>query len=110
MKVYRVRLRQLAFEDLLEIRAYIARNNPLNAERYVDRILAHVDRLATIPNMYPRAPTRRRFRLRQLLVGSHRVLFRVLDADGIVDVLRVIHQREQVEKYASSLDDPVDPG
>jgi addiction module RelE/StbE family toxin len=41
----------LAIQDLLEIRAYIAQNNPDAAQQVANRLKQMIQRLATMPNL-----------------------------------------------------------
>ncbi|MCP5141579.1 MAG: type II toxin-antitoxin system RelE/ParE family toxin [Gammaproteobacteria bacterium] len=49
--VMRIEWSYQARSDLRALRAYIAKDSPVNARRFVDRIIAGVDRLADFPDM-----------------------------------------------------------
>ena len=82
MARYELRLKQSVAKDLRGI-------PPADVRRILDRIEALRDN--------PRAPgceklsTQEQYRVRQ---GSYRVLYRVLDAEVVVEVVKVAHRRE----------------
>ncbi|MBL8527721.1 MAG: type II toxin-antitoxin system RelE/ParE family toxin [Burkholderiales bacterium] len=82
MARYELRFKQSVAKDLRGI-------PPADVRRILDRIEALRDN--------PRAPgceklsTQEQYRVRQ---GSYRVLYRVLDAEVVVEVVKVAHRRE----------------
>lgn len=82
MARYELRFKQSIAKDLRGI-------PPADVRRILDRIEALRDN--------PRAPgceklsTQEQYRVRQ---GSYRVLYRVLDAEVVVEVVKVAHRRE----------------
>src|SRR5438105_1434336 len=78
-----------ALHDLDEIGSYIGRDSEARASRYVQRILAaswSLDEMAERCRMVPEFedPV-----LRELIVGKHRVLFRM--QEKVVYILAVVH-------------------
>jgi plasmid stabilization system protein ParE len=51
-----IRYAPQAEEDLLRIHAYIAVNNPLRAQQFIEKLLAEVHTIAVFPQGYPAAP------------------------------------------------------
>lgn len=100
---YRVAIRRVVDEDLDEIYTFIAARNPLNAARYVDKIIEAIGTLDRLPALHSFAPSLNARGVRQLLVGSHRVLFVIDEPALIVDVLGVIDQRRAVEALTSRM-------
>jgi plasmid stabilization system protein ParE len=96
IRTYAVRVAPPVYEDLEAIRSYIAISNPLNADRYVDRIVEAIDHLCTLPHVWITVPTAKRKDIRQLTVGSHRVVYRVVEESGIVEVFGVAHARQHL--------------
>jgi toxin ParE1/3/4 len=77
-----------AEEDLIEIWSYIARDDPMAADRVLDRIDGVCLRLAENPYLGPARPDLAR-ELRYFVTGSYLVLYRNI-GNG-VEIVRVIH-------------------
>ena len=105
---YHVELRESAHEDLEDIWRYIARGNPLNAERYIAKIHDAIGRLTLLPNTHGEPPGLAGLGVRQLLVGSHRALFFVYEPGRTVAVVRILHTSESTEKYETELRQALD--
>lgn len=75
-------------EDLNAIYDWIADSSPVNADAYIERIVAVMNRLAEMPRMgslrLPSHPD-----VRSFPVGNHLVFYRSIE-DGI-EIIRVIH-------------------
>ncbi len=91
----RVVVRPQADDDLLEIAAYIARDDLAAAERLIDAIDSKFQLLANSPGL-----GRRRVELapglRSLPFGNYVVFYRPL-ADGI-EVVRVLHAKRDLKR------------
>src|SRR5438132_1348040 len=74
---------------LEEIRAYIARNAPTNARRFIAKIRRGVEGLRTFPNIGELLEADERGHLRELYFQSYRVIFRVLP--DRVRILAIVH-------------------
>ena len=48
--LYTVHIHEGAYEDLHGIQAHISERHPENAERYIQRIIAAMEKLRTLPN------------------------------------------------------------
>jgi plasmid stabilization system protein ParE len=81
------RLEALAAAD------YIANTSPSNAERWYEGLEQVIRRLEAMPRRCPRAPesTFLNDDLRHYLYKSHRIIFRVEEADRIVRILHIRH-------------------
>ena len=95
MQTYRVTLAPRALDDLDEIHATIAARNPLNAGRFVERIIEQIDRLATLPGRFPNAPEARHFGepLKHVTVWPYRIVYRF--GGDVVEVVTVRHGARQ---------------
>ncbi len=95
---YHVITRLGALDDIDRVYEYIARTHPLNAGRYVDRISDAIAQLETLPNAWPMVRIRKPRGVRQRIVGSHRILFVVLEPTATVHVLRVFDARSAISR------------
>jgi plasmid stabilization system protein ParE len=79
--------------DIAAARSYIALTAPLNALRWMDELRETLHTLEVFPDKHGIARERkhRRRDLRQLVLGTHRVLFTVMPRAKIVVVHRVLH-------------------
>ncbi len=64
--------------DLESIRSYIAHDSPRYAELMVRRLVAAVDRLEDFPESGRIVPERNVEDIREVIVGSYRVVYRAL--------------------------------
>lgn len=78
-----------AVEDLEAIQAYVARDSEHYAALLVERLFASVDRLGTFPESGRVVPEFQSADLRELIVGSYRIVYRL--GDDSVAVLTVFH-------------------
>jgi len=88
---YRIVFTPRSLSDLQDIRDYIAKRSPLNAIRYLERLLDELDTLETLPNGCPLAIENDLvpFELRQFIVKPYRILYRVKAKD--VQILHIRH-------------------
>ena len=78
-----------ATEDLQAIEEFVARDSPVYAIRLTDRIVEVVERLEDFPLSGRVVPEFVREDLRELIVGSYRVVYLV--EEDSVTILRVVH-------------------
>lgn len=64
-----------AWEGLLEIETFVARDDPAAAERLVGRLVDRADALARHPDCGRRLPELPDSGLRELLVGNYRIVY-----------------------------------
>lgn len=79
----------LAKADLRGIHGYIARDSPANATRFVNRIKKKAALLGRYPTLGSIVEELDRPDIRELVVGSYRLIYRV--RDKTIEVLRVMH-------------------
>jgi len=84
-----VRWTPQAADDLEAICLFIARDSPLVAAAFADRVLRATDRLADYPRSGRVVPELGIENIREILVGSYRVIYRV--RQDIVHLLTVHH-------------------
>lgn len=84
--------RQQALDDLIEMVAYIAEDNPDAAQELKDEIEAKAAKLPEHPKLYK--PSQRVKGMRELVVRSNYiVLYR--ETPALVEVVNVLHARRQ---------------
>ncbi len=90
-KKYRVEITATAERDLCEIRDFIAKDKPLAAQRWIQRIQKQILRLQTMPLRHEVIPEARDIGIeyRHALLGPYRTIYRV-ENDRVL-VVRVIH-------------------
>lgn len=66
--------------DLEAIGAYIARDDPAAAARWIDKLVSTVARAASAPGSGRRVPELARDDVRELLLRSYRIVYRVTPA------------------------------
>ena len=91
-----VRYTATARADLNAIRAYIARDSPENAKRFIARMRAAIARLKTLPESGGVVEDWERPGFRQLIVGNYRVIYRV--AGDEVEIRTVFHAARMLPK------------
>jgi addiction module RelE/StbE family toxin len=78
-----------AVADLENIQNYIARDSAEYADALIERLILSVDRLESFPESGRRVPESRDPKIRELLVESYRVIYRL--KKGRVQILAVAH-------------------
>ena len=84
----------LAIERVAEMAEYVARDNPTAAARWVESVFAAVKRLSTFAESGRHVPETRRADIREVLLGSYRIIYR-LDRTAIM-VLTVRHGKQML--------------
>jgi plasmid stabilization system protein ParE len=78
-----------ALDDVEAVRAFIARDSPRYAQMTVERIVDSVERLQRFPESGRVVPERGDPRIREILAGSYRIVYRL--GHEAVEVLTVFH-------------------
>ncbi len=86
---FRIYWTQQARDDLRTIRAHIARDAPITASTYVRRLRMSVGRLRSQPFSGQVVSEIGREDIREILQGSYRIIYRVVDSS--VEILTVFH-------------------
>ena len=88
-----VRVLRRAQLDLLEIQAYLLRDDPAATTRLINQLVAELERLATFPSRgaRPRDERLRKAGYRYVVRGQYLILYKVLRSN--VRVYRVLHGR-----------------
>ena len=85
-----------AENDLDALFDHVARDSPLYAEQFVDRITASTEALATTPRIGRTVPEAKLEHIRQRTVQSQRVIYAIDDARQIVRILALVHVRQDL--------------
>ena len=85
---------RLADRQACEVFETIAADNPVAAQRRLDRVLAQTRSLASFPERGRLVPELQRTDLRELLVRPYRIVYRRHDADIVI--LLVHHDRRSL--------------
>ena len=86
---YKVILSTLALEDLEQIVAYVAQNDPTAAERLGHRLLDQAETLRYLPHRGGNVQQRRG--VKKLVLGAYLIFYRVNEPARCVEVLRFWH-------------------
>lgn len=84
-----VRWTPQAYEDLEAICLFIARDSPQMAATFADRVMRSTDRLCDFPRLGRIVPELGAENVREILVGSYRIVYRVKDEH--VQLLTIHH-------------------
>ena len=83
--------------DLEDLFDYIARDSAIYAERFIDRILDAVVKLAELPRVGRRVPEANADHIRELIVQSQRVIYAIDDDRDTVHILALVHVRQDLQ-------------
>jgi toxin ParE1/3/4 len=86
---YEVILTEPARDDLREIVAFIAQDNPQAAVTFRDRLIAEAETLVRLPHRG--RLMRRRGNVRKLLCRPYLILYRIAESRRTVEILRFWH-------------------
>ena len=78
-------------EDLRDIASFIAQDNPEAALKLGDLIFQRVDSLEKFPEFGRTVPERNQPNIREIIVKSYRVIYRLRKKEKLIEVLRVWH-------------------
>ncbi|MCP3958258.1 MAG: type II toxin-antitoxin system RelE/ParE family toxin [bacterium] len=79
-----------ALDDIEAIRAFIARDAPRTAKRFVQRIFETVGRLERFPLAGPPVPELGSVEFREIRLKKYRIIYRVLEPEA-VEIVTVYH-------------------
>jgi toxin ParE1/3/4 len=86
---------------LRQIRAYIAKDQPLNADHFVDRLTRRVEQLAEHPRSGKIVEQYQRDDLRELIESSYRIIYLILE--DRIDILTVRDSRRVLPRRLDDL-------
>ena len=86
-----------AVQDLQAIRAFIAQDSPAYAQLTLQRIAANVERLRRFPDSGRVVPERQSPRLREIVVGNYRVVYR--RGNDSIEIAMVFHGSKNAMRH-----------
>ena len=86
---------------LRQIRAYIAKDQPLNADRFADRVTRRVEQLVEHPRSGKIVEQYQRDDLRELIESSYRIIYLILE--DRIDILTVRDTRRVLPRRLDDL-------
>jgi addiction module RelE/StbE family toxin len=88
---FRVVITRPAIKDLATIVKYIAKHDPVAAERLGTRLIAKAESLTQLPLRGRLVPERKQADCRELIWKPYRIVYRVREETATVQVLRFWH-------------------
>ena len=82
----------LAIDRASEIANYIATENPIAAEKWVDAVFARVDKLTLFPESGRVVPEIKIPLFRELIYGNYRIIYRI--EENRISILTIRHVKQ----------------
>lgn len=80
-----------ARDDLRDILAFIAADNPTVAEEFGFRLMSKVDVLANFPQFGRAVPEENDENVREIVLRPYRIIYQVLPTEQLVAIVRIWH-------------------
>ena len=93
----RIHWTERAANNLDVIEAFIGQHSTLRAASTIAKIIERVGDLPSFPRLGPMVHERNDENLRELLEGSYRIVYRIID-EGRIDIVAVIHAAQRLPK------------
>lgn len=87
----------LAISRLSEVANYIALDNPVAAERWVEKVFALVEKLSDFPERGRMVPEVGNKAIREIISGNYRIIYRLEDREVSILTLRHVKQVLSIE-------------
>lgn len=88
---YRIFWTPLAVQDLREICDFISRDNPAAAQRMGEALIKQAETMALFPQSGRVVPEKKDPQIREAIVGSYRIIYRVEEANEVLAIARIWH-------------------
>lgn len=86
-----------AFDDLLALRGYIARDAPHYAEQFIDRLMTAASRLTEFPDIGRAVPEADgNSSLREIIFHSYRLIYQVDRAKDRILIVTLVHASRDI--------------
>ena len=93
-----VRWTLTALDDLRAISSFLDRISPLLARRFEERITTAVGQLSEFPASGRIVPEHNATDIRELIIGPHRLIYRLIQDDERLDLVRILHARQDLTR------------
>ena len=80
-----------ALQDLEAVVAYVAQDDPQQADSVGQEIIQHVDILRSFPRIGPVYERARDLSVRQVVCGTYRIFYRIREKQRAIDILHIWH-------------------
>jgi toxin ParE1/3/4 len=90
----------LAISRLSEIAKYIAQDNPVAAERWVQKVFALVEKLSDFPERGRMVPEINNKMIREIISGNYRVIYKLEDREISILTVRHVKQVLSIEELS----------
>jgi toxin ParE1/3/4 len=87
---------QVAFDDVLAIRDYIAADTPFYADQFIDRLMAATEKLADHPQIGRPVPEADDLGIRELIFHSYRIMYLEQTTKNLILIVTVVHGSRNV--------------
>lgn len=89
--IYQVEITHTATKDIKEIWKYIAKDNKIAANRFIDELANQIETLSTHPSRCPNIPENEilKTNYKHLIYKQYRTIFKM--SENTVYILRIIH-------------------
>ena len=88
---------QVAFDDVLAIRDYIANDAPFYADLFIDKLIAATEKLADHPEIGRLVPEADNHNIRELIFHSYRIIYSLRQDTKQILIVTVVHGSRDVE-------------
>lgn len=85
-----INLTETAYLDLEEVESYVSQSSPKIGREFVNKIFKKIEMLYDHPRVGRKVPEFENDRIRELLQGKYRIVYRIV-SDELIEVLRIIH-------------------
>ena len=98
-----VRWTEEASRNLEDIFNYVAKNSAVYADRLVKTIISSTSKLVRMPRCGRMVPELKNHDIRELIYQNYRIVYRITEETGEIEILAVIHgARDFFNAYHSS--------
>lgn len=88
---YQIIWTETALDDLRDLVCYIADDDATTAQRFGERMIRKVEKLASFPRIGRKVPEHQDDQLREVILTPYRLIYELSDRDHSIIVLRVWH-------------------
>jgi toxin ParE1/3/4 len=88
---YRIFWTPIAVQDLRDICDFISGDNPVAAQRMGEELIKQSEAMAAFPQSGRMVPEKKDPLIRETLVGSYRIIYRVDESTKVVALARIWH-------------------